>query len=193
MEIFNRGQKDLTKLLAKKEKLTKSLAKHKYGPDYSEFVCLETIAIGGITAMLASIINVAVHSYLQDSIIKDYLTSPENSDKLQYLYEQTGFTDINAITSFLQGSDGFANALATQTGVQQAFDTSLTNWELGILGAIAAPYVASLAYNACVVAYDYGKYKMREHTKDKLSKIDAQIEELQDVDTSQETVAMVKE
>ncbi len=34
---------------------------------------------------------------------------------------------------------------------------------------------------------------MREHTKDKLSKIDAQIEELQDVDTSQETVAMVKE
>ncbi len=126
---------------------------------------------GGAFTILNGMLGLILCEAFKRSFISHYLSKPENAEKLQELYSQTGFDSIRELSSYLMGNDGVARVLFENCGAREYF---LHN-AVGIGGAFA---VLGCAYVCAPPAYKKIKSRRYESACKKLAEAEAEYTKL---------------
>lgn len=127
-------------------KRKKAFKKLKQPPREYERRCADdTLFFGGIGALLGGFVGACACKVCERPIISQYLSKPENADKLQELFDATGYDSIREVSTYLMGDDGVARVLFESCGARDYFLTTTVGaiavTALVGFGMVALPYV----------------------------------------------------
>ncbi len=154
LDILKRERAEAFKRYNKYQKIVKKLTpQEKNSKNYSTS---DVLMYSGAGAFLLGTLGLVLSAACKRLFISHYLSKPENADKLQDLFAQTGYDSVREVSTFLMGNDGVARVLFENCGAREYF---LTN-TLGISGTMALLGCASVCG-----PYAYKELKSRRYER----------------------------